>query len=119
VPDAWAMAADVVREELARRERERAADPVYGLSRDAIVLLHVLSECGGSISRSRPADPELDERVAAGVLDQFGIDVPAALDEVIARGLVRVTWSLAEGVWPPAMVAILRYEGPLPPVPEE
>jgi hypothetical protein len=115
VPDVWAGLAAVAREELTRRERERELDPLYGLSRDARVVLWALClhssnailTCTGPLGES--------ERLSA-LLDEASIDLRAGLDELVARRLVRLTWITDGDRWPPVPAAILLYRGEPPSV---
>lgn len=106
VPNVWAAAADVVRGELARRELERLANPLAGLSRSALAVLEVLREAGGSAEGSTSPVPP----ASLALLEEQQIDVRGGLDELVARGLVELTFAVVEGEWPPVAFAMLRAD---------
>jgi len=110
IPDPWRGLADVVRAELARREKERAR-LLAGLSADALVLLYVLAE-RGAIAGSNSPDPG----AATRLLEEFEIDIRRALAEVLERELVTVTWLAAPDEWPPVPRVEIRKGLTLPPL---
>jgi hypothetical protein len=113
LPDPWAMAADVVRDELARREREREEEarrpPVLlrGLSEDAAATLAFLHHLEG-----RAFLECLHVRVPRRV------DLIAGVDQLIGLGLVVITWAVDEEGEQAEPILELRYDVELPEPPD-
>lgn len=106
IPDVWAGIASTLRGVLERREREREARRVAGLSRSAIVVLFWLDENGGS-SEGMPPPGDGSALAAA---KEAGLDVQAGLKELLELGVVELTWAVSDGDWPPVPLLVVRYD---------
>jgi hypothetical protein len=113
LPDPWAMAAGVVRDELARRERVREEEarrpPVVlrGLSEDAAATLAFLHHLEG-----RAFLECLHARVP------LRVDLIAGVDELIVFGLVVLRWAVDEDGDETEPILELRYDVELPEPPD-
>jgi hypothetical protein len=111
LPDPWAMAADMVREELDRRERvrrERGPGPLGGLSRDAATVALVLDEREGGrtfVARLR-------------TLVGGQVDLLAGLEELLDLGLLVTEWAFDEDGVEAEVIVRLRYDVELPEPPD-
>jgi hypothetical protein len=113
LPDPWAMAADLMRGELDLRKREREEEarrppvPLRGLSDDAAATLAFLHHLDGR-----------------AFLESLHVKVPlrvnliAGLDELIACGLVVLSWAVDEDGDEAEPILELRYDVELPELPE-
>jgi hypothetical protein len=101
--DPWAAAADAMRAELARRERQRR-DAFDGLSRDAVAVIVFLHVHAG-----RAFLATLHSRLPRQFL------VASALDELREHGLIALTWAVDEQGDRAELVLSLEYGAELPP----
>jgi hypothetical protein len=116
LPDAWAMAAEAIEAELARRTRERdrglPPQPLRGLSDTAITVLAFLH----ALEHGRTYVERLRKRIASAPV---AVDVVSGLDELHEHGLITISWATDEDGRAAEPIVTLIYQAALPDPPAE